>query len=259
MGNATLKKLMMILLIVVVTFFTVTLSIAEEWGKVMYPHAKTNIRAKRSFDAKIKGQLDAGQKVKVDFLKNSWYAVFKVKEKKRRESKALGYVHMSRLHRKPPKVSEPVSDKKKQPEKIPLKADQEELAPIAVKDIRYSLEEEGKELVFIEFNRFYTPAVSIIQGEVPRIVLDLTNVSSFKQKQWAAISVGGKLIKRIRSSKNHQTNAARIVLDMEPSKNYYVNPVFYEKENIYSLEVLEEKINTSKNDAWRLHLLMPNV
>jgi hypothetical protein len=28
---------------------------------------------------------------------------------------------------------------------------------------------------------------------------------------------------------------------METSKDYYVNPVFYEKENTYSLEVFEEK------------------
>lgn len=239
MVKATGKKLMMLLLIAGITFAVVGVSIAGEWGKVMYPHAKTTIRAKRSFNAKVKGQLEAGQAVKVDFLKNSWYAVFRVKEKKRRESKALGYVHMSRLHRYAPKVSEK-TDKKKRTEDMPLKVDKEDLPPIDVKNIRYSLEEEGKELFFVEFNRFYTPAVSIIQGKVPRIILDLTNVSSFK-KQWAAISVGGKLIKRIRSSINSQTKAVRIVLDMEPSKNYYVNPTFYEKENTYALEISEEK------------------
>lgn len=241
MGKATGIKLMMILLIAGITFITISVSIAKEWGKVMYPHSKATIRAKRSFNAKIKGQLEAGQAVKADFFKDSWYAVFKVKEKRRRESKALGYVHKSSLHSNAPTVSKKIFDKKKQPENIALKADQEELPPIDVKNIRYSLEEEGKELVFIEVSRFYTPAISIIQGAAPRIVLDLTNVSSFN-KQWAAISVGGKLIKGIRSSINHQTHALRIVLDMEPSKDYYVNPVFIEKENIYSLEISEENV-----------------
>lgn len=240
-GKATGKKMMILLLIAGITFITISVSIAEEWGTLMYPHSKVAIRAKRSYKAEIKGRLEAGQAVKADFLKDSWYAVFKVEEKRRSESKALGYVHELRLQRHVPKVSEITSDKKKRPENIPLKENQEELPPVEVKNIRYSLEEEGRELVFIEFNRFYTPAVSIIQGNVPRIVLDLTNVSSFKE-QWAVINVGGKLIKRIRSSINLDTNAVRIVLDMEPSKNYYVNPLFYEKENIYSLEISEETI-----------------
>jgi len=242
---------MMLLLIAGITFTFVSVSIAAEWGKVMYANARTNIREKRSVKSKIKGQLEAGEKVKVDFLKNSWYAVFKVKEKKRREAKALGYVHMSRLTRKAPKVSGTISDKKKSPENIPVKADQAELLLIAVKDIRYSLEQEGKEVVFIEFNRFYTPAVSMIQGKAPRIILDITNVSSFK-KEWAVINVEGKLIKRIRSSMNHDTKAARIVLDMDPAKSYYVNPVFYEKENTYSLEIAEEGIKQNPPET------MPN-
>ncbi|MCX5853943.1 MAG: AMIN domain-containing protein [Deltaproteobacteria bacterium] len=241
MGNAIGKKWMMLLLIAGITFIIISVSIAAEWGKVMYPHAKTNIRAKRSFNARIKGQLEAGQAVKVDFLKDSWYAVFKVMEERRSESKALGYVHVSRLYRDAPEVSEITSDKKKRSENIPLKADQAELPPIDVKNIRYFLEKEGKESIFIEFNRFYTPAMSTIQGKAPRIVLDITNVSSFK-KEWAVISVGGKLIRRIRGSINLQTNVARIVLDMEPSKDYSVNPVFYEKENTYSLEISEENI-----------------
>ncbi|MCG6537381.1 MAG: AMIN domain-containing protein, partial [Syntrophales bacterium LBB04] len=105
-----------------------------------------------------------------------------------------------------------------------------------MKNIRYSLEDDGKESIFIEFNRFYTPVIFAIPGKEPRIVLDITNISSFKKKQ-AIISVGGKLIKRIRSSINHQTNEARIIIDLNPSKDYSVNPVFYEKDNIYSLEI----------------------
>jgi hypothetical protein len=38
-----------------------------------------------------------------------------------------------------------------------------------------------------------------------------------------------------------KTHAALIVLDMDPSKSYFVNPRFYAKDNIYSLEISEEK------------------
>lgn len=65
-----------------------TVSFAADWGTIIYPRSDTNIRAKRSVASKLKGQLKAGQPVKVDFLRNSWYAVFKVTEKRRNEKMA---------------------------------------------------------------------------------------------------------------------------------------------------------------------------
>ncbi len=69
----------------------------KDWGVILTAKSKTNIREKRAIDANIKGKLAEGQKVKGDFLKDDWYAVFKPDEETRDEAKALGYVYAPRL------------------------------------------------------------------------------------------------------------------------------------------------------------------
>lgn len=49
--------------------------------------------------------MKAGQRVKADFLKDNWYAVFKVKETVRDESRALGYVYAPLLKLDPPETT----------------------------------------------------------------------------------------------------------------------------------------------------------
>lgn len=218
-----------------------TVSFAADWGTIIYPRSDTNIRAKRSVASKLKGQLKAGQPVKVDFLRNSWYAVFKVTEKRRNEKMARGYVYApSLIDKSESNSSGSTSYEEKSARDTSLKEIETESLSVDVKNITFKIAEEGKELLFVEFNRSYTPAISGIQGKAPRIVLEITNASSFR-KDWAVINTGGKLIRKIRSSMNYKTHVARIVLDMEPSKDYVVNPIFYEKENTYSLEISEEK------------------
>ena len=56
---------------------------AQNWGTVMSVQAKTNIRADRSMKSRITGELKAGEKIRADFLKNAWYAVFNLNEKYR--------------------------------------------------------------------------------------------------------------------------------------------------------------------------------
>jgi len=240
MRNVNKKKWGILSLVVGIILSIFTISAAAEWGIIMYPRSKTTIRAKRSVKSKVKGQLNAGQPVKADFLRDSWYAVFKVTETRRSEARALGYVLASRLQGPGYNAPGAPSHEEKSSGDVPLKKTEMESLLVEVKNITFKIVEDGKECIFIEFDRFYTPAISTIQGEAPRIVLGVTNVSSLR-KEWAVIYVGGKLIRQIRSSMNPQTHVARIVLDMETSKDYYVNPVFYEKENTYSLEVFEEK------------------
>jgi hypothetical protein len=235
------KKWLKLIIIAGITVSIATLGIAEEWGTIMYARPKTIIREKRSMNSSIKGQLVAGQAVKTDFFKDGWYAVFPLIEKQRSEGKALGYVSTTRLYRQPAKspVVAPIGEK-------PLEnrstiSDEKENTSIAVKNITYKLEDNGKEAILIEFNRFCTPAVFAIEGKSARIVLDIANVSSFR-KEWTLINVGGKIIRRIRCSENPQTHKVRIVLDVEPSKNYHVQPVFSERGNIYMLEISEDKI-----------------
>ncbi len=69
----------------------------KDWGVILYVKDRTNIRADRSINSRITAKLEPGQKVKADFLKDEWYAVFDPTEMKRDEKGALGYVYSPRL------------------------------------------------------------------------------------------------------------------------------------------------------------------
>ena len=74
---------------------------SNNWGVVRYAHSVANVKASRNTSSKIVSQLKLNQKVKADFLKNGWYAVFETNEIFRRESNAIGFVHSSLLYPTP--------------------------------------------------------------------------------------------------------------------------------------------------------------
>jgi len=214
---------------------------ASGWGTIKYPRPNTNIRAKRSVASKLQGQLKTGRPVKVDFLQDAWYAVFPVTQKQRNEKMALGYVYAPLLmDKREPNPSGPTASEKKPAKDAPPKKMEMESQSVDVRNITFKAAEDGKELLFIEFDRFYTPTISGIEGNEPRIILEIKNASSLRG-DWAAIKTGGHFIRQIRSRMDPQTRAALIVLDMAPEKDYFVNQAFYKKENIYSLEISEKK------------------
>ncbi|MHB8909610.1 MAG: hypothetical protein ACYDAA_12115 [Syntrophales bacterium] len=211
---------------------------AAEWGTIMYPARTINIRAKRSAASKLKGQLKTGQPVKADFLRDGWYAVFPVGQKQRNEKMAMGYVSAPLLKRGPDSPG-PAAAEEKSATAPPPKTMETESLPVEVRRITFKVAGEGKELLLIEFDRFYTPAISGIEGNQPRIILEIKNASPFREER-AAIDTGGNFIRRIRSSRDAETRAVRIVLDMAPEKSYFVSQAFYQKGNIYSLEISEQ-------------------
>ena len=218
-----------LLLIVGIAVSFAAVCIAAEWGTVMYARSKTPIREKRSVKSRIKGHLTEKQAVRADFMKDGWYAVFPVKAKERNERKALGYVYNTRLSIDPP---EPAAANPK-----PAVSDQS--LAVDVKSLRFKLKDNRRDTIFMELNRFYAPSITSIEGGKPRIVLDFENVTSF-QVEKNLMKVDGEHIRQIRTSLDRKTRKARIVLDLEPLKDYYVQPEFAQKENLYSLHVLAE-------------------
>ncbi len=144
----------------------------------------------------------------------------------------------------PPKsaLSESATQKSKHQQKS-LKKTQKEIKnivdPVLIKDIKYRKTQRGAEKVFIYSNRFFEPEIFPLEGERPRVVVDIKN-ALYIEKGLSRINVNGKIIKRIRSYFYRDSNKLRIVLDLEPSKNYYTDQLFYKKDNIYSLVVKED-------------------
>jgi uncharacterized coiled-coil protein SlyX len=209
---------------------------SASWGTIVHVEGKTNIRTKRSLDSRIRGSLMPGQPVKADFLKDNWYAVFKITEAVRSENKALGYVYAPRLLKAP----SPERVVEKGETEGPSAADKsaQETFSVAVKSIRHKVLQEGKEVLLVEFDRFYVPAVYNIEGNAPMIIMDVTRTSSMK-KEWSTIRTKGTLIKKIRVNLNRTTDILRIVLDMTPDKDYDIKPTFYmgKDSKVYAVEV----------------------
>lgn len=69
----------------------------EEWGEVITLKRKVNVRQGRTSGSHYVKTLQPGDRVRVDFLKNGWYAVFLADELIRSESRAVGYALKSLL------------------------------------------------------------------------------------------------------------------------------------------------------------------
>jgi len=113
---------------------------------------------------------------------------------------------------------------------------------VAIEGIRFQVEEDRSEKVFILMNRSYWPKVFVLEGDKPRIVIDFENVSSWEGQ--AKISVKGNLIRQIRTHLRKTQGKLRVVLDLDPDVDYVVSQVFYKAENMICLTVRRQKKGT---------------
>jgi uncharacterized protein YgiM (DUF1202 family) len=68
---------------------------SKSWGTVVTVKDKVNVRKGRTSGSSYVRTLKPGERVRVDFLKNGWYAVFTEDEMIRTESRAAGYALQS--------------------------------------------------------------------------------------------------------------------------------------------------------------------
>ncbi|MFH1487291.1 MAG: DUF1566 domain-containing protein, partial [Pseudomonadota bacterium] len=126
--------------------------------------------------------------------------------------------------------------------------------PLVIKKITFQLQDEkGKEVVFIHSDGFVKPHAFSLEGERLRFVVDIQNVSSFREDRHE-IEINGKYIQKIRSHLHADTGTLRIVLDLLPFKSYRIEQFFYEADNIYAIDIglektgeLREEIKTEKD------------
>jgi len=105
---------------------------------------------------------------------------------------------------------------------------------IVVQRIKFE-SEKNREKIFIVSNKFFVPEIMTLEGDKPRIVIDIQPVSSWSGAN--RMPVNGVLIRQVRTFLHGDEKKLRVVLDLNPSENYYINQLFYKKENIYCLEV----------------------
>lgn len=109
---------------------------------------------------------------------------------------------------------------------------------LTVKEIVLKINEIGQEKVAVVCSKACVPALSELQGEKPRIIMDFAGVS-FIEPKYRNVPVSGKYVKQLRSYLDRATKKLRIVLDMDTSKRYVVHPTQDQTANVYSLVISE--------------------
>ena len=107
---------------------------------------------------------------------------------------------------------------------------------VIVGDIHFVRERTGDERVCFSLSRFCNPAIFSIPGKKPRVVIDIKPV-----RQWHGkpdIQSNGNQIRRVRSHLHNVKETLRIVLDLNPSMDFMVEPRYYEAECVYCVHVL---------------------
>ena len=105
---------------------------------------------------------------------------------------------------------------------------------IIIKSIKFESKKD-RENVFIASNTFFVPKILTLEGDQPRIVIDIKPVSTWSGPYRTPVK--GNLIRQIRTHLHPDTQKLRIVLDLNPSENYFINQFYYENKNIYRIEI----------------------
>ncbi len=107
---------------------------------------------------------------------------------------------------------------------------------VVVGDMNFLREKSGAERVCFGLSRFCSPNIFSIPGKKPRIVIDVKPVQQWFGKP--STQVNGKQIKRVRTHLHKTEGKLRIVLDLNPSLDFLVQPQYYEADRVYCVYVL---------------------
>jgi tetratricopeptide (TPR) repeat protein len=120
-----------------------------------------------------------------------------------------------------------------------LCAGENQKTALTVKKIAFTRDKDGGERIALFCNQACVPELSSIEGENPRVVMDMKGVFQSQSKA-RNVKSRGKLVKKVRSYLDKKTKILRVVLDMEPSKYYIVRPKQAPSGNMYVLTIHED-------------------
>lgn len=110
--------------------------------------------------------------------------------------------------------------------------------PFAQTQITFDLRAD-RETVCLALNGLAQPVLSTLEGDRPRIVLDIFGVARWEGR--SSIAADGTLIRQVRAYLDRPSGRLRLVLDLAPDINYGANPVYYRENDLFCLTVRQEK------------------
>ena len=112
--------------------------------------------------------------------------------------------------------------------------------PAMINAIGADTSEKDMETVKVDLDRVFVPETFVLEGDRPRIVCDFFGATLHPDVK-KEIAVNGQYIEKIRiGAYENPEKKIRIVLDLAVGKDYEVQQVFFEKESLFSLSVLQK-------------------
>jgi len=111
---------------------------------------------------------------------------------------------------------------------------------VTVQVIKFEKGEDGMERVAVHLDRFSLPEIRVLEGKEPTIELGFRNARTATDRV-PDLETEGKFVRRISVQKQDAARGLTIVLEMAPNTMFFVNPFFYEAENVYLLEITKLK------------------
>lgn len=128
------------------------------------------------------------------------------------------------------------ADQGRPPQERKEPAPQKTESDLVISEITFKLKSPGKETVWIQGNRFFTPTAFAIEEDKPRFVIDMKDTAPVK-RELSRIAADGQFIEKVRTFYHQENRTLRVVLDLQPSKKYRISQFFYQAQNIYAVEV----------------------
>jgi len=92
------------------------------------------------------------------------------------------------------------------------------------------------EMVMFKLNGFHPPSVHGVEEGIPRVICDFNNTRLVEATK-SLIKTDGKFVKVIRTSKTKKPEKVRVVIDLEPNRNYDLQQVFFKEDNLFVIIV----------------------
>ncbi len=208
------------------------------------------VRETPSLDAKVEFGLTRGQEVTVMASRDGWYRIRLADGRK-------GWAHKSLFHApgetlpypesRPapaPPPEEPAPRPTPSPEPAPEEAAPErpaqsppagEPAEKVMADIRVEVSPDGSEKAIFVLNGFYPPETFVLEEGIPKVVCDFFYVSPAPAVD-RRMDVNGDFIRQIRTGIHRgPPPKLRVVVDLEPNRDYDVQQVYFKQDNTYVL------------------------
>lgn len=182
------------------------IAIAQQWGEIREATLNLNVREKRTPKSEHVVTLAKGQRVKVDFARDGWVAIFNLNETKRDESRAIGYANTKYLKlvkvqkQAPAPVAAPAPAPKPQPQPAAsgaLKATVKETPPpdpikVGIDPSRIPVQITSDRMVYDESGKVVSFVGNVV-AEHGQLTLWASNLSAYfsskSDKKFSADSI----------------------------------------------------------------------